>query len=49
MSDSDLDCAFHLDGVPDAPCVCYGIPWSFAAVPIVAGEVIKESHELDSE
>ena len=36
---TELDCAFHVDGVVDAPCACDGIPESFAAVEIVMGEI----------
>lgn len=42
----DLDCAFHLDGVVDAPCACSGIPESFAARPIVVGEVVERLDEV---
>lgn len=36
----DFDCAFHVDGVPDAPCICEGWPEHLGSVEIVKGEVV---------
>lgn len=39
MKRTDLDCMFHDEGIPDAPCICDGAP-PFGSHPIVRGEVI---------
>ena len=38
----DLDCAFHVDGVVDAPCICGEedlTGFDFSARPIIKGEL----------
>lgn len=41
MKPPHLDCMFHDEGIPDAPCICEGMPESFAPVEIVEGEVVE--------